>query len=118
MNVSQPSSYADATPSATTFTLLAAVWFIIVQWLSSGLGGYLTGRLRTKWAGLHTDKGTLPRHCPRLPRLGARHGSDCRLRHVFHFFGHWHCNASGFECSQRRNIRCHAGYGQSVAGFE
>ena len=32
------------------------MWLIIVQWLSSGLGGYLAGRLRTKWVGLHTDE--------------------------------------------------------------
>ncbi|MGH7155118.1 MAG: hypothetical protein ACREF3_14435, partial [Acetobacteraceae bacterium] len=41
---------------ATTFTVGAAVWLIVVQWLSSGLGGYLTGRLRTKWVGLHSDE--------------------------------------------------------------
>jgi hypothetical protein len=29
---------------------------VIVQWLSSGVGGYLTGRLRTKWVGVHTDE--------------------------------------------------------------
>jgi len=34
---------------------LAAVWLIIVQWLSSAAGGYLAGRLRTKWTGLLTD---------------------------------------------------------------
>jgi hypothetical protein len=33
-----------------------AIWLVIVQWLSSGLGGYLTGRLRTKWVGIHTDE--------------------------------------------------------------
>ena len=27
-----------------------------MQWLSSGLGGYLAGRLRTKWTSLHTDE--------------------------------------------------------------
>jgi hypothetical protein len=43
-----------ATPSATTFGVLAAIWLIIVQWVSSALGGYLTGRLRTRWAALHT----------------------------------------------------------------
>jgi hypothetical protein len=32
------------------------VWLIIVQWLSSAAGGYLAGRLRTKWVGLHTDE--------------------------------------------------------------
>jgi hypothetical protein len=42
--------------SATTFTVAAAIWLIIVQWLASGVGGYLTGRLRTKWAGIHTHE--------------------------------------------------------------
>jgi hypothetical protein len=42
--------------SAVAFTAGTAAWLIIVQWVSSGLGGYLTGRLRTKWAGLHTDE--------------------------------------------------------------
>lgn len=47
---------ASAGASATAFTAGTAAWLIIVQWLSSGLGGYLTGRLRTKWAGLRTDE--------------------------------------------------------------
>lgn len=42
--------------SATTFAVSAAVWLIIVQWLSSALGGYLTGRLRTRWVGVHDDE--------------------------------------------------------------
>jgi hypothetical protein len=35
---------------------MTAVWLIVTQWLASGLGGYLTGRLRTKWVGLHTHE--------------------------------------------------------------
>src|SRR5688500_841060 len=31
----------------------AAIWLVVVQWVSSGLGGYITGRLRTKWVGVH-----------------------------------------------------------------
>lgn len=42
--------------SAPTFTLMMAVWLIIVQWVASGLGGFVTGRLRTKWSGLHTHE--------------------------------------------------------------
>src|SRR5271168_5499668 len=42
--------------SATTFTIMAAIWLIIVQWVSAALGGYLTGRLRTKWVGVHTHE--------------------------------------------------------------
>ena len=43
-----------ANPSATTFTVFAAIWLIIVQWVSSALGGYMTGRLRTRWVSVHT----------------------------------------------------------------
>ena len=56
IGLSSVSPWTALNPSATTFTLLAAVWLIIVQWLSSALGGYLAGRLRTKWAGVHTDE--------------------------------------------------------------
>src|SRR5690606_20270582 len=49
-----PWSYDGA--SVTTFAASTAIWLVIVQWLSSGLGGYLTGRLRTKWVGIHTDE--------------------------------------------------------------
>lgn len=42
--------------SGATFTVLTAVWLIIVQWLSAALGGYITGRLRTKWVNTHTDE--------------------------------------------------------------
>ena len=41
---------------ATTFTVVTAVWLIVVQWLASALGGYITGRMRTKWVGLHTHE--------------------------------------------------------------
>ena len=56
IGLSSVSPWTALNPSARTFTLLAAVWLIIVQWLSSALGGYLAGRLRTKWSGLHTDE--------------------------------------------------------------
>ncbi len=49
--------FSALTPSAghaaspTTLAALAAVWIIIVQWVSAAAGGYLTGRLRTRWVG-------------------------------------------------------------------
>jgi hypothetical protein len=43
-------------PSPTTFTVVTGIWLIVTQWLSSAVGGYLTGRLRTKWAGTHTHE--------------------------------------------------------------
>jgi hypothetical protein len=42
--------------SASTFTVLAAIWLIVVQWVAAIFGGYMAGRLRTKWVGLHTDE--------------------------------------------------------------
>jgi hypothetical protein len=45
-------------PSATTFTVMTAIWFIVVQWISSAFGGYLTGRTRTKWVGVHSHEVT------------------------------------------------------------
>jgi MFS family permease len=50
------SPWSNSGASATTFTIITAIWLIIVQWLSSGFGGYLTGRLRTKWVGVHTHE--------------------------------------------------------------
>jgi hypothetical protein len=39
-----------------TFGVLAASWFIAVQLFASGVGGYLAGRLRTRWVSVHTDE--------------------------------------------------------------
>ena len=50
------SPWSNTGASATTFTVMTAIWLIVVQWVSSGLGGYLTGRLRTKWVGVHTHE--------------------------------------------------------------
>ena len=43
-------------PSATTFAVSTGIWLIIVQWLASAMGGYVAGRLRTKWVGVHTHE--------------------------------------------------------------
>jgi hypothetical protein len=42
--------------SATTFAVTTAIWLIVMQWVSSGFGGYITGRLRTRWIGTHTHE--------------------------------------------------------------
>ena len=42
--------------SVTTFGILAAAWFIAVQLFTSGVGGYLAGRLRTRWVSVHNDE--------------------------------------------------------------
>jgi hypothetical protein len=50
------SPWSGSGVSAATFTAVTAIWLIVVQWVASGLGGYLTGRLRTKWANVHTHE--------------------------------------------------------------
>ncbi|MDV4177755.1 hypothetical protein R1521_04430 [Rhizobium brockwellii] len=50
------SPWSGQSSSLGTVGVTAAIWLVVVQWLSSGLGGYITGRLRTKWAAVHTDE--------------------------------------------------------------
>jgi hypothetical protein len=50
---SAPSAHA---PSPATFGVMTAVWLILTQWVASGLGGYLSGRLRTRWIGTHVHE--------------------------------------------------------------
>lgn len=50
------SPWSGESSSAATLGVTAAIWLVVVQWLSSALGGYVTGRLRTKWVTVHTDE--------------------------------------------------------------
>ena len=50
------SPWSGSGAAVTTFTVMTAVWFIIIQWVSAGVGGYLAGRLRTRWVGTHTHE--------------------------------------------------------------
>lgn len=50
------SAWPHAGASATTFTIATGIGLIVVQWLASALGGFVTGRLRTKWTGIHTHE--------------------------------------------------------------
>jgi hypothetical protein len=36
-----------------TSAILVAIWLIVTQWLSAGVGGFLTGRLRHRWLATH-----------------------------------------------------------------
>jgi hypothetical protein len=42
--------------TVTTFAVTGAIWVILTQWISAGLGGYIAGRLRTRWVGTHTHE--------------------------------------------------------------
>lgn len=50
------SPWAHEGASATTVGITAVVWLVATQLIASSLGGYLAGRLRTKWVDVHTDE--------------------------------------------------------------
>jgi hypothetical protein len=50
------SVWPGAGASSKAFTVGAGLWLIVTQWLSAACGGYIAGRLRTRWHGLHTDE--------------------------------------------------------------
>jgi hypothetical protein len=56
LGLSTISPWSFSNPSPTTFGMVAGVWLIVTQWIASAMGGYLTGRLRTKWVGIRTDE--------------------------------------------------------------
>ena len=56
LGLSSVSPWANSGVSASTVGKSAIAWLILIQIIASALGGYLAGRLRTKWAAVHTDE--------------------------------------------------------------
>lgn len=56
LGMSAVSPWSSQGASAAGIGIAAVVWLSFTQIAASGMGGYLAGRLRTKWAGLHTDE--------------------------------------------------------------
>ena len=50
------SPWPGASTSTTKFAIGIGVWLIVTQWLSSALAGYMAGRLRTRYTGIHTKE--------------------------------------------------------------
>lgn len=50
------SPWANEGASAKALGISTIVWLLVTQIIASGLGGYLAGRLRVKWANLHGDE--------------------------------------------------------------
>lgn len=50
------SPWSNFGASASTVGKTAIAWLIFTQIIASAMGGYLAGRLRTKWANVHTDE--------------------------------------------------------------
>ena len=56
MGFSVVSPWGNSGVSATTFKIGTGLYFILIAMISSAIGGYLAGRLRTKWVGIHTSE--------------------------------------------------------------
>jgi hypothetical protein len=56
LDLAAVSPWAARGASATTVTVMTAIALLIIQWLSAAMGGYLTGRLRTRWVEIHTHE--------------------------------------------------------------
>ena len=50
------SPWSDTGVSASTFEVGTGIYLVIVGVMSSAVGGYLAGRLRTKWTSVHTNE--------------------------------------------------------------
>jgi hypothetical protein len=48
-----PTPWPGGPGAGNTFSPMLGAWMMVVQVLSSALGGYLAGRLRTKWVNVH-----------------------------------------------------------------
>src|ERR1700728_3571309 len=56
LGLSVVSPWSGAGVSATTFKIGTGLYLLVIAMLSSSIGGYLAGRLRTRWIGVHTDE--------------------------------------------------------------
>lgn len=56
LGMSSVSPWARDGVSAATFGVSTILWLTLTQLLASAMGGYLAGRLRTKWTELHSDE--------------------------------------------------------------
>ncbi len=56
LGLSAVSPWGDAGVSSTTFKIGTGLYFVVMAMISSAIGGYIAGRLRTKWTGVHTDE--------------------------------------------------------------
>ena len=56
LGLSSISPWANNGASANTLGVSTILWITFTQLAASGMGGYLAGRLRTRWLAVHTDE--------------------------------------------------------------
>ena len=56
MGFSAVSPWGNSGVSVSTFEISTGLYLTVVAWIASTVGGYIAGRLRTKWVGVHTHE--------------------------------------------------------------
>lgn len=56
LGLSSMSVFSDSGAEGETIGWAAVVWLAFTQLASAGVGGYIAGRLRVRWQGLHNDE--------------------------------------------------------------
>ena len=56
LGLSVVSPWAGSGISATTFKIGTGLYLVVIAMLSSSIGGYIAGRLRSRWIGVHSDE--------------------------------------------------------------
>ena len=56
IGLSSVSPWSNVGASASAIGIGAIVWLIVTQIIAATMGGYLAGRLHTKWMNIHTDE--------------------------------------------------------------
>jgi hypothetical protein len=56
MGFSAVSPWSNSGVSMTTFSIGTGLYLIVMSMLASTVGGYIAGRLRTRWSGVHSDE--------------------------------------------------------------
>ena len=56
LGLSVVSPWTGSGVSATTFKIGTGLYLVVIAMLASSICGYLAGRLRTRWVGVHTDE--------------------------------------------------------------
>ncbi len=56
MGFSAVSPWSDSGVSGSTFSVATGIYLVLVGIMSSAVGGYIAGRLRSRWTGVHTNE--------------------------------------------------------------
>ena len=114
MGFSIVSPWGNSGVSATTFKIGTGLYFIVMAMMSSAIGGYLAGRLRTKWVGVQTTEvhfrdtahGFLAwATASVLGAVAGLHLDRCLASAVCRTPGNRPCRGSGNQRMDRRNER-------------